>query len=132
VQLLFRIVSEEGSSRLTIDKTINNFIYFFRMNLQQLNPKILSITQLRQDIDILNKILRKEKEAIVMKNQKVLFMVVDPEKYKQLKEKKEKDSFEEALRIMEELRSKYKSKNNAVSSYVIKMRDERRKKWIKS
>ena len=102
------------------------------MNLQQLNPKILSITQLRQDIDILNRILEKEKEAIVMKNQKVLFMVVDPEKYKQLKENKEKDSFEEALRIMEELRSKYKSKNNAVSSYVIKMRDKRRKKWIKS
>lgn len=101
------------------------------MNLQQLDPKILSITQLRRDIDILNKILEKEKEAIVMKNQKVLFMVVDPDKYKRLKEQKEDNDFNQALDIMATLRSKYKSKRSLASSYVIKMRDERRKKWTK-
>jgi hypothetical protein len=102
------------------------------MNLQQLNPKILSITQFRRDIDILNRILEKEKEAIVMKNQKVLFMVVDPERYKRLKEKKEKHDFNRALDIMAALRSKYKSKKSLVSSYVMRMRDGRRNKWTRS
>lgn len=101
------------------------------MNLQQLDPKFLSITQLRRDIDILKRILEKEKEAIVLKNQKVLFMVVDPEKYKQLKNKKEEDSFNRALNTMARLRSQYKSKKNSASSYIIKMRDERRKKWTR-
>lgn len=100
------------------------------MNLQQLDPKILSITQLRRDIDILNRILEKEKEAIVMKNQKVLFMALSVDRY-ELLQRTRKERIDEALKIMSELRAKYKARGNSVSNYIIKMRDERRKKWIK-
>lgn len=101
------------------------------MNLQQINPKILSITQLRRDVDVLKKILEKEKEAIVVKNQKVLFMVVDPEKYKKLIEKKEDNDITNSLSIIKKLREKKSLKRNSLSSYVIKMREERIKKWKK-
>ncbi len=100
------------------------------MNLQQLNPKILSITQLRRDIDALNRILEKEKEAIVMKNQKVLFVVVSPNRYQYLKKTRE-ERIDEALKVMSRLRSKYKAPGDSVSDYVIKTRDERIKKWKK-
>lgn len=101
------------------------------MNLQQINPKILSITQLRRDIDVLKKILEREKEAIVVKNQKVLFMVVDPEKYKKLIEKKDDNAITNSLSIIKKLREKKSLKRNSLSSYVIKMREERIKKWKK-
>ena len=53
------------------------------MDIQQFNSKIVSITQVRRDIDVLNKILDKEQEAVVIKNQKVLFIAVKPDKYHQ-------------------------------------------------
>ena len=101
------------------------------MNIQQLDQKIISITQVRRDIDVLNRILEKEKEAVVMKNQKIMFIAVKPEKYNQIKESTRKERIGKAMKVMESLRSKYKFSGNYVSDYIIKMRDERVKKWKK-
>lgn len=101
------------------------------MNIQELDQKIISITQVRRDIDVLNRILEKEDEAIVMKNQKVMFIAVKPEKYDQVKESTRKERIQKAMKFMESMRSKYKSDKELASDYIIKMRDERIKKWKK-
>ncbi len=101
------------------------------MNIQQLDAKIVSITQVRRDIDVLNRILEKEDEAVVMKNQKIMFIAVKPEKYKTVKETSRKERITSAMKVMESLRSKYKSDKELASSYIVKMRDERAKKWKK-
>ena len=101
------------------------------MDIQQFNSKIVSITQVRRDIDILNKILDKEQEAVVMKNQKVMFIAVKPERYKTVKESIRSGKFEKAMKVMESLRKKYKAKTESASDYIVKMRDERVKKWKK-
>lgn len=54
------------------------------MQLQQLDPKFITVTQLRRDIDILEKILEKYEEAWVIKNQDVLFIAMSPKKYLKL------------------------------------------------
>lgn len=100
------------------------------MNIQQINPKIISITQLRKDIDALNKILAEQDEAWVVKNQNVLFVAVKPEKYQQMKEKKT-ERIKQAIKLIESIRAKHKSDKELASDYVIKMRDERIAKWKK-
>ncbi|MBI2641787.1 hypothetical protein HYW87_04330 [Candidatus Roizmanbacteria bacterium] len=101
------------------------------MNINQLDPKIVSITQVRRDIDVLNRILEKEDEAVVMKNQKVMFIAVKPDKYNQMKSTTRKERIEGALKFMAESRKKYKFSGNYVSDYIVKMREERAKKWKK-
>ncbi|OGK25504.1 hypothetical protein A3A46_02770 [Candidatus Roizmanbacteria bacterium RIFCSPLOWO2_01_FULL_37_13] len=101
------------------------------MNIQQLDQKIVSITQVRRDIDVLNRILEKEQEAVVMKNQKILFIAVKPDKYNQMKSTTRKERIESALKFMDASRKKYKFSGNYVSDYIVKMRDERVKKWKK-
>lgn len=101
------------------------------MNIQQLDAKIVSITQVRRHIDVLNRILEREDEAVVMKNQKVMFIAVKPEKYKAKNENTRQQRIEEAMKFMESMRKKHKFSKEVVSSYVVKMRDERAKKWIK-
>lgn len=101
------------------------------MDIQQFNSKIVSITQVRRDIDVLNRILEKEDEAVVMKNQKVMFIAVKPERYKKVKESIKSGKFEKAMKVMESLRKKYKAKTELASDYVVKMREERVKKWKK-
>ena len=101
------------------------------MNIQQLDAKIVSITQVRRDIDVLNRILEKEDEAIVMKNQKIMFIAIKPEKYSTNKEASRKEKITSAMKVMESLRARYKSDRELATSYIVKMRDERVKKWKK-
>ena len=99
------------------------------MDIQDLDAKIISITQVRRDIDVLNRILEKEKEAIIMKNQKVMYIVRKPEMPKQKKTAIREKTIDEAMKVMASLRAKHKFTKEVASSYVIKMRDERAKKW---
>lgn len=101
------------------------------MNIQQLDTKIISITQVRRDIDVLNRILEREDEAVVMKNQKVMFIAVKPEKYNQVKSSTRKERLEKVSKFMDASRAKYKFSGNYVSDYIVKMRDERVEKWKK-
>ncbi len=101
------------------------------MDITQLDPKIVSITQVRRDIDVLNRILEKEDEAIVMKNQKIMFIAIKPERYDQVKASTRKERIEKAMKFMELMRAKHKSDKELASDYIIKMRDERVKKWKK-
>jgi hypothetical protein len=104
------------------------------MKIQQFNPKIISITQLRRDIDILNKVLEREKEALVMRNQNLLFVAITPEKYQKLQgEKENSQTIKAAVATIERIRSHFSGakKTTSVSEYVSRMRDERVKKWKK-
>ncbi len=103
------------------------------MNLQQFDDKIISITSLRRDIEALKKILNRNDEAVVMRNQDVLFVAVTPKKYQELQtpDRSQKD-IEKAAAGIDRLRQKYGNKTKgSVSDYVIKMRDERITKWKK-
>ncbi|OGK24579.1 hypothetical protein A3D76_00435 [Candidatus Roizmanbacteria bacterium RIFCSPHIGHO2_02_FULL_37_9b] len=101
------------------------------MNLNQIDPKIISITQLRRDIDVLNRILEQENEALIMKNQKIIYVIRKPDISAQDKKTKREETIEKAMKIMASLRSKHKSNKEVGSEYVIKMRDERANKWKK-
>lgn len=100
------------------------------MNLQQLNPKIISITQVRRDIDILHKVLSEQNEAFIVKNQRLLFIAVSPEKYQAFSRDK-KNKIERAIVSINKIRNTYKSKTKSISRYVMRMRDERMRQWIK-
>lgn len=41
------------------------------------------------------------------------------------------DNIAEAIRLLKELQARHKSSKPLVSNYIIKMRDERIKKWMK-
>lgn len=101
------------------------------MDIQQLDPKIVTITQVRRDIDVLMRILEQQEEAIVMKNHKIYFIALKPERYNQVKASTREERIESAMKVMESLRAKHKSNKELASSYVVKMRDERVKKWKK-
>ena len=101
------------------------------MDIQQINPKMISITKVRRDIDALKKVLDTEGEAYVMKNDKVVFVAIKPENYNDYSENRRQKDIDHALMLMDKMQSKYKFKGNTVSDYVIKMRDERAKKWKK-
>lgn len=99
------------------------------MKIQQFNPKIISITQLRRDIDVLEKVLAQEDEAWVMRNQSVLFVAVAPEKYRKLRDN---GRIKRAITIINKIREdSKKAKRPSVSGFVVKMRDQRVKKWKK-
>lgn len=103
------------------------------MNIQQINPKILSITQVRRDIDVLYKTLVQENEALVMKNQQLLFIAVNPKKYEEFfGDKNKKSKIVQAIAFIKKIRENHKVKTKSVSKYIIKMRDERIKKWKNS
>ena len=106
------------------------------MQLQQFNPKMVSITQVRRDIDVLEETLGKNNEALVMRNQDLLFAALSPksyQEYQELKKHTQVDSIAKAVDSINAIREKYgKGRGkNAGSRYIIKMRDEAREKWIK-
>jgi len=106
------------------------------MQLQQFNSKIISITQLRRDIDVLENTLAQNDEALVVKNQDLLFAALSPRRYEQVQrneQKQDQRTIDEAIADINFLRQKYgqTKKKNAGSAYVIKMRDEARKRWTK-
>ena len=103
------------------------------MNISQINPQIISITDLRRDVDSLRKVLDREEVAWVMRNQDVMFVAMKPEKYESLNEKgpeKKMNKMKEALAGLDEMRNKLKMpKGKTLSSYIIKMRDDQAKEW---
>lgn len=108
------------------------------MNISQINPQIISITDLRRDVDCLQKVLDREEAAFVMRNQDVMFVAMKPEKYESLNEKNQegkmqtKMSMVDTIKKIDEFRERHvMPKGKTLSSYIIKMRDERIKKWQK-
>ncbi|MBU1130377.1 hypothetical protein KKE45_03620 [Patescibacteria group bacterium] len=97
------------------------------MNIQQFNPKMVSITMLRRDMKVLEDVLDKEEEAWIMRNQSVLFVALTPEKYKRIQSDfSTVKSLEEAIDSIDKLRKSKKSfKGSPVSEYVSKIRDKR-------
>ncbi len=100
--------------------------------MQQFNPKMISITQLRRDIDVLKKILAQESEALVMSNQSLLFVAIAPEKYKSL-QVDERETIKKAVAAIEKIRQDFGGvkRVTTVSDYVSGMRERRIKKWKK-
>jgi len=108
------------------------------MNIQQMNPQMISITDLRRDVDCLQTVLQREEVAWVMKNQDVMFVAVKPEKFQAMTERLQsaappkKMSMDEVFQKIDGIRDRHvMPKEKTVSSYVAKMRDERIEKWIK-
>ena len=103
------------------------------MKMQQFEPKIISITQLRRDIDTLEEVLARNEEAWIMRNQDLLFVALAPERYRQLRSGRVgKNKIETAVATIQRIRSKYaQAKKRVVSDYVSLMRKERIKKWKK-
>lgn len=106
------------------------------MQLQQFDPKMISITQLRRDIDVLETTLARNDEALVVRNQDLLFVALSPrsyERYQIMNKQNNTDSINDAVASINAFREKYgKTKvKNAGSNAVIKMRDDARKRWIR-
>lgn len=104
------------------------------MDIHQFNSKIISITQLRRDIDALEKVLTREEEAVVMRNQNVLFVAVTPDKYQKLKTGNiHQDRITEAIETIKRLRETAGKKRKGITTteFIIKMRDERVNRWKK-
>lgn len=105
------------------------------MQLQQFNPNTISITQLRRDIDVLENVLANNDEAVVVRNQDVLFVAVSPKKYQEIKNNYpgEKRDLAVVVKNIDMFRKTVGSriKGNAGSDYIIKMRDEQVNKWKK-
>ncbi|MBI4999741.1 hypothetical protein HZB97_03155 [Candidatus Gottesmanbacteria bacterium] len=103
------------------------------MQLQQFSPKMISITQLRRDIDVLENVLAKNREALVVRNQDVLFVALTFKRYQEITSQNQKISIDEAVKGINTFRAQYgkTKRKNAGSSYIIKMRDETRKRWTK-
>lgn len=103
------------------------------MKMQQFNPKMISISQLRRDIDVLEETLASEEEALVMRNQSLLFVALTPEKYQKLQNIQEhKSTVEEAVSAIGRIRNQFgQAKKALVSDYVSRMREKRVKRWKK-
>lgn len=102
------------------------------MDIQQFNSKLISITKIRRDIDALEKVLFEEKEAVVVRNQDVLFVAMTPARYQELQPADQKKvQIEDITAKIDKIRQKYGTKRKQVSAsdFVIKMRDERAEKW---
>lgn len=100
------------------------------MQIQQYDPKIISITKIRRNIDVLEKVLHKNDEAVVMRNQNIMFIALTPKRYRQLKTTR-LERTQAAADEIAKIRSRYKFSGNHVSDFIVKSRDERIKKWKK-
>lgn len=104
------------------------------MNIQQINPKFIPITKIRRDINTLKKILIQEETAFIVRNQNILFVAMSPNKYEKLTSGKTREErISEAISVIDKIRAKYgkRKKGISASDYIIKMRDERVKRWKK-
>lgn len=101
--------------------------------MQQFNPKMISISQLRRDIDVLEQVLASEEEALVMRNQNLLFVALTPEKYQRLQNIQEhKSGVKEAVLAIGRIRNQFgQARKTLVSDYISQMREKRVKRWKK-
>lgn len=101
------------------------------MKMQQFNPKMISISQLRRDIDVLEKTLASEEEALVMRNQSLLFVALSPEKYQKLQNiQRNESTVEKAVLTIGRIRNQSgQARKTLVSDYVRRMREKRVRRW---
>lgn len=99
---------------------------------------IISITDLRRDIDILTKSLDKNRYTYVLKNQDPLFVAVEPALFEDLRETQEytkgmkeyrKQKIGEAVKSFKEIREKMGSW--PATETVIRLRDKEYERWKK-
>lgn len=98
------------------------------MQLQSLSsqsPNVVSITQIRQDIDILTKALNEFGRVRVLRGQKVLFDAIDPQF-----EEKRRERIKKAVAQMRLMAQKYKGRKGEMSAteWLIRERDRMRTK----
>lgn len=102
------------------------------MKIQQFNPRMISISQLRRQTKDLEKILAFGEEALIMRNQSVLFVAISPEKYREIQENnKDKTKIAKAISVINKIRQENKKRTRKISvgEYVSKMREQRTRKW---
>jgi|SRR3989344_4081028 len=100
------------------------------MQLQPISnsfPNTVSITQVRQDIDVLTKMLDKHGEVNVLKGQKVFFKAIDPD-FEAKKQVRIRKAAAEIRAFAKEMAKKYprKSGEKTLSEWVIEERDRMR------
>lgn len=98
------------------------------MQLQSISsqsPNVISITQVREDIDVLTKALAEFGRVRVLRGQKILFDAIDPEF-----EEKRRESVKRAVAQMMTMAKKYKGKKGEISGteWIIRERDRMRTK----
>lgn len=100
------------------------------MQLQHISssmPNVISITQVRQDIDILQKMLDEHGEVNVLKGQKIFFKAVDPS-YEARKKAQKKKAAENIRKFAAEMVKKYPRKpgDKTLTQILIEERDKMR------
>lgn len=98
------------------------------MQLQSISsqsPNVISITQVREDIDILTKALNKFGKVRVLRGQKVLFDAIDPE-FEAKKQAKIGRAVENIRRLAKQMAMKYPRKpgEKSLSQILIEERDK--------
>lgn len=96
------------------------------MQLQSISdqfPNVISITQVREDIDVLTKALAEFGKVRVLRGQKVLFDAVDPDF-----EAKRRERIKKAVASIKEFAKKHKAKRGEMSGseWIIRERDRMR------
>lgn len=99
------------------------------MNLQSISnsfPNTVSITQVRQDIDVLAKMLDKHGEVNVLKGQKIFFKAIDPE-FESKKRAKIKKAVANIHKFRAEMAKKYPRKpgEKSLTEILINERNKR-------
>ena len=96
------------------------------MQLQPISNQpsdVISITQIRQDIDVLTDALDKFGKVRVLRGQKVLFDAIDPE-FEEKKRAKIKNAAEKIMKFAKN--NKSKTKKMSGSEWLIRERDRMR------
>jgi hypothetical protein len=101
------------------------------MNIQQVDPRMISISQLRQDIDAFYQLLAERGEALVVKNQDLLFVAISPQRYLTQKKVSESSQLDEAINSINKIRATSSRDHKNVADYVIRMREARKNQWKK-
>lgn len=98
------------------------------MQLQSISdqtPNVISITQVREDIDVLTRALNEFGKVRVLRGQKVLFDAVDPD-FEKKRRDRIKRAAENIRKIAKEMAKKYprKSEERSLSQILIEERDK--------
>lgn len=90
-------------------------------------PNVISITQIRQDIDILQRMLNEHGEVTVLKGQKIFFKAVDPA-FEEKRNAQKKKAAENIRKFAAEMAKKYPRKpgEKTLTQILIEERDKMR------
>jgi len=106
------------------------------METESALDNIISITDLRRDIDVVKERLERSRFTWVFRNQKPFFAVVRPDWFRELRRNRKNLAEEEKRRRRRNaydsiMRIRKKAGNWNATEVVIKMRDEEANKWKK-